>query len=92
MDLPAIITIKYTVKVNKVIKTIHGTNNADEEVDLESIPTYMEFRPIGEVMNLCQINVEGLFTDKYDFLGKLLSSKKTDVLYSFRKPIKLMNI
>lgn len=50
------------------------------DVDSDVCISLMEYRPIGDILSICQINVEGFSTDKSEFLSKLSADKSTDVL------------
>lgn len=39
-----------------------------------------EYLNLGYIMTICQINVEGLSSNKADYLGKLLAEEKVDIL------------
>lgn len=55
-------------------------NRPDTDLDDENNPNFIEYRPIGDILRICQVNVEGLSPDKVEFLSKLSSQKQTDVL------------
>lgn len=65
---------------NNIQVNAENVNNSELDIDADVISTLMEFRPIGDVLNICQINVEGLSSDKIGFLSKLSTEKSIDVI------------
>lgn len=52
----------------------------NDELDNSEIDNVISYRSIGNTLNICQVNVEGLSKDKCEFLSKLLIDNNTEVL------------
>lgn len=48
------------------------SQSSNIQESIESTPILVEYRPIGDVCNICQVNVEGLSEDKSEFLSRFL--------------------
>lgn len=55
----------------------HKNRNRNRNEGMEDV---IHYRCIGDTLTICQVNVEGLSSDKIEFLSKLAAEEATDVL------------